>query len=337
MAMELENVLAQYHTLMNELHSTDEGPNAASESTTRVFSSPMNDVGVFIAPSDSTELDLLRRNNVSLMEALNEERRLRTKAESALALAQDDMSLLRLEAESEVEGYRLASCRLQNQVRCLCEETGMEEVFRLFEVELKRLSKEMEALRARNVQLELASSSSRTSNAQEGETIGAVDFDAVATSSGGEGSPIQAPPFAGYNSRESKRMLLRLRQKTTEADNLWKECEKLRAAERSHAFSLRQSRDSTRRLNLAAQMTLRQKSLLEQEQAEHMTTKSSLTVVQHEANSLEEECRAQRREIDSLKSELALMRSRLSDAQIKARQTTKMANFVAKHKGGSWR
>lgn len=320
----LEAVLAQYQQLMHELGGKD-GVEGIDKNVLR-FENTSSFASVD-AVGDPTEADVLRRNNVSLMEALNEERNLRTKTERALVALQDEINLVKLEGEAEIEGYRLASSRLQNQVRSLCEETGMEVVFKLFEGELSRLSKEVAMLRSRNVQLETKGMDIDYSAPIAVDTV-AVDMT--------DGGPINSPPFMGYNSRESKRLLLRLRQKTAEADNLWKECERLRAAERSHAFSLRQTRDSTRRLNLAAQMTQRQKQLVDQEQVEHAKTKSSLAVMQHEANALEEECRSQRKENEALRAEIAMLKAKVVDAQAKARTTAKMANFVAKHKGGRW-
>jgi len=302
---ELVTVMGEFRSLMDQLGRVKEDP-------------------AFVASvhESVSESDVLRRNNVSLMEALGEERKMRIKAERDLSMIKEESVLQKLEADAEIEGHRLATLRLQNQVRNLCEETGLDEVYRLFEAEIKRLSKEVELLRARNLKLE--SLSDEEPIAQNMETL---------TSLEDVSSPINAPPFAGYGHRESKRLVSRLRQKNAEAEQLWKECEKLRGLERSHAFSLRQSRDFTRRLNLATQMVQRQKQLVDQEQAEHLQTKTALSVVQHEANALEEECRAQRKEIEALKAEILQYRSRLNDAQMKARQIAKTNNFVAKHRG----
>ena len=320
---DLNAVLGQFNELMLDLRSAEDDTTAEGSNVFRfsAAAAPFEDSG----GEDVTEVAILRRNNLSLIEALGEERNLRSKAERVLSMAKDEMQLLRLEGEAEVEGYRLASCRLQNQVRCLCEESGLEEVYRLFEAELKRQSKEIHALRVRNVQLETSD--------LEHFGIEAANNSTESVSPAHSSSPINAPPFAGYSNKESKRLLFRYRQKAIEADNLWKECEKLRAMERSHAFSLRQSRDFTRRLNLATQMTQRHKALNEQEQVDHAKTRGLLAVVQHEANALEEECRNQRKEIEALKGEQVLLRTRLTDAQLKARQTAK----VAKHKGGGFR
>lgn len=337
-----DKVLKEFHDLMQELQE-DGGDTGEELSYLETLDRSLQEEGsVFdlgakfeppaVVGEDSvSEADVLRRNNISLLEALNEERRLRSKAERALLLAKDEAECIRVERDAEVEGYRLASVRLQNQVRSLCEEAGMNEVYGMFEADISRQTRELEALRRRNVQLETRDLAALTTSACAAEqsfssAVAVASVDAVTS-----------PQFSGYNSRESKRLLYRLRQKASEVEQLIKENERLRAAERSHAFATRQARDSTRRINLAAQSSNRHKTMLEVEQNEHNKTKSSLVVAQQEANALEEECRQQRREIETLKIEIAHLRSRIVETEAKFKQVAKVATFVKKHKGGVFR
>ena len=336
-----DKVLKEFHDLMQELQ--EGGSDGGEElSCLDTLESLQEEGSIFVgaAKLDSpanvgedsvSEADVLRRNNVSLLEALNEERRLRSKAERALLLAKDEAECIRVERDAEVEGYRLASVRLQNQVRCLCEEAGMDEVYGMFEAEVSRQTRELEALRRRNVQLEtrdlvVLATPSSVAEQSFSSAVAVASIDAVTS-----------PPFSGYNSRESKRLLYRLRQKASDVEQLTKENERLRAAERSHAFATRQARDSTRRINLAAQSSNRHRTMFETEQGEHNKTKSSLVVAQQEANALEEECRRQRREIETLKSEIAHLTKRIVDTEAKFKQVAKVATFIKKHKGGVFR
>jgi hypothetical protein len=336
-----DKVLKEFHDLMQELQ--EDGSDGGEElSYLDTLESLQEEGSIFVgaAKLDSpanvgedsvSEADVLRRNNVSLLEALNEERRLRSKAERALLLAKDEAECIRVERDAEVEGYRLASVRLQNQVRCLCEEAGMDEVYGMFEAEVSRQTRELEALRRRNVQLEtrdlvVLATPSCVAEQSFSSAVAVASIDAVTS-----------PPFSGYNSRESKRLLYRLRQKASDVEQLTKENERLRAAERSHAFATRQARDSTRRINLAAQSSNRHRTMFETEQGEHNKTKSSLVVAQQEANALEEECRRQRREIETLKSEIAHLTKRIVDTEAKFKQVAKVATFIKKHKGGVFR
>lgn len=251
--------------------------------------------------NDSSEVDLLlRRNNVSLLEALHEERRLR-------ALTQDDLDAARVAREVDAEGHRLAITRFQRQVQCLCEDSGLQELFHLFETEVRRLQKELHSFHERNVCLEL--------QCVEGDS-GAL--------------PKRSSSSGGKLTRD-----LLLRQKIAEIDSVRKECEALRCQERGRAFSLQQSRDAARRLTLANQTSHKLKQSLEAEERDHGATKGQLMILQGEANALERECKQLKKELDTYKSEL--MQARVAECQAKLRKSSavKAAAFVEKHVGRS--
>lgn len=270
----------------------------------------VDDVHVFLqelaadVPADTAELELLRRNNVSLLEALHEERRLR-------ALTQDDLDGARIAREVDAEGNRLALSRLQRQVKCLCDDSGLQDLYNLFETEVRRLQKELHSLRERNVCLEQQSI--------EGDSTGASPKRCSSVSSG-----------------KQLRDLL-LRQQTAEIDQVRKENEVLRSQERGRAFSLHQTRDAARRLTLAGQMSHKLKQRLEAEERDHGATKGLLIIVQGEANALEKECQKLRRDVDNYKRELLQAREAECQAKLQKKFANKAAAFVGKHVGSSIR
>lgn len=249
------------------------------------------------------EVDLLRRNNVSLLQALHEERRLR-------ALAQDDFDAMRLEKEAAAEGHRVGMLRLQQQVRCLCAEAGLEDLFNLCEAEVRRLQMELHALRDRNMRLELQ------------------DFRAARVHAG-EGLKKQSS--SGSDKHQHGDVFLR--QKAAEVDNLQRENELLRSMERGRCFSQHQSRDVARRLFLAAQTNKRLKLGLEAEERDHGATKGILATMRGEANALEDECRLLRKDNDRLSAEAVQLRAHIAEYQAKLRISSRVSSFVGKHKG----
>lgn len=345
---DLNNVLSQYHQLMatlNEENSdveSQDGSTTANDylsisnehssldcaTSTRIHSPTVFNFGTkletIMTPDNGvTEMDVLRRNNISLLHALDEERKLRSKLERSLLLAQDEINVIKLEKDSEVETFRIACKRLQSQVRLLCEENGLDDVYQLFESDVQRLNNELHALRARNILLE--------SRNLEGSA------EALINDSHGSRLDIGPPPFTGYSNKESKRISQRMRQQANEIEALNKEVQRLRSCERNRAFSFKRAQNSTMRLRLATQASAKYRQCFEKEQAEHNYTKSSLIGAQEEANALELTCRRLKKEVEGYRVEGVELRDKLAAVESKFRQSSKMATFVAKHKGTGFR
>jgi len=293
------------------------------------------------------EVDLLRRNNVSLLEALAEERQMRSKAERSLRLAKDEVEMAERAGEAEVESYRLAAIRLQGQVRLLAEERSLEEVYVAIEADVMRLQKEVQTLRQRNVLLEtrdLEMLEQREKEKEEAAMQTAVrnELDVSAESLHDvASSPIHAITNAvapssssgslGMSKRDAKRLFARLRQQGQELESMWKEIESLRSSERRHALSLQQAKDAARRLHLAAQTSIKQKAQLEAEHKAHAATARALAAVQGEVSTLHTEEQRLREQLQASVDEVASYRHQLLICEERIRKAMRIESFVQKH------
>ena len=100
------------------------------------------------------EVEALRRNTATLMEALNFERESREKAQAELRVAiveaQEKSSILELARED----HQLALRRVQGQVKAAMSDRGYGAVFQVYEEDMDRAQSELDLLRRRNLMLE---------------------------------------------------------------------------------------------------------------------------------------------------------------------------------------
>ncbi|GLD99358.1 hypothetical protein PINS_up008077 [Pythium insidiosum] len=103
----------------------------------------------------ASDAALLRRNYDALLTIVQEQQRLREAAESRAADAVRDHEELRAQHELQIENLKLEAANLRRKLRALERQSPAATVFEHYEQDVESLHREVQQLRALNVQLEL--------------------------------------------------------------------------------------------------------------------------------------------------------------------------------------
>jgi hypothetical protein len=235
---------------------------------------------MLLANANMSEVDLLRRNTATLMEAVNEERAARLRVEHSLAQLQQSCTEEIARKDLEVEDKKLDIVRLSGQLRTLMSKRpDLEDAYTVFEAHVGRYQKEAESLRTELAvtQLEVmdlleasstlprgkgnsnnnggfgaeeekrdsANTSSSNNNKSAADVHDSV-FEAAIQGNRDAAAAVSESVFAAATRATTAKASYRKLQH--ENQQLWKELESLRASERRFEVGQRISAESNRRL-----------------------------------------------------------------------------------------
>ncbi|KAJ0400678.1 hypothetical protein P43SY_005451 [Pythium insidiosum] len=129
----------------------------------------------------ASDAALLRRNYDALLTVVQEQQRLREAAETRAADAVRDQEELRAQHELQIENLKLEAANLRRKLRAMERQSPAAAVFQHYEQDMESLHREVQQLRALNVQLELRV-------AGGAETLTASGASDAAVFGGGHGS-----------------------------------------------------------------------------------------------------------------------------------------------------
>jgi hypothetical protein len=131
--------------------------------------------------------------------------------------------------------------------------------------------------------------------------------------------------------KEIKRLTARIVKFAKDVETLQAECEGLRAQQRTHTISLRQSKDASRRVYLSNQASSRMQASYDAEVSAHAAVQRELALVRAELVSQQEDAGEARLLIQSLQAQLEQARNEIAHGKVKIQQETKLNRFVRKH------
>lgn len=288
-----------------------------------------------------SDVEVMQRNNRSMMDALNTERH---RAE----LLEEDVSMAKLEKDAEIDEYKLVITRLKSQIRTLVSERSLDEVYDVMEEDITRLSRELEMTRARNLVLENKMLDNLMIHQQKRGGVDDATTSFLDMDGGGEfsfshtqapGQPGLSASFlsdtTGLSKKESKRLIAQVKHQNFNIEALKKENEALKSTERLHNISVRQTKDAARRVYLSTQQADRAKADYEKERGEHLETGKCLAMVRNEVGALHDENRDLKMTHDKLLLQIASLKRELGESESRRKRERKLNNFVMKHVPGA--
>ena len=153
----------------------------------------------------------------------------------------DDLATLKTQCDIELDSARIEIMRLRSQLRAVCEEKSLADIYSIFESNISRLLKENEALRRANLDLET----------KELEKAMAGEKPSLMTATGANSQPSYLLEVAN---KENNRLLLKLKKSGQEKELLREQLESYRMRERQYTISNKLAQDSSRRLKNAHQV-----------------------------------------------------------------------------------
>ena len=293
---------------------------------------------------EQSETEVLRRNNRSIMDALNNEIH-------RADLLEEDVSMAKLEKDAVIDDYKLVITRLKAQIRTLVSERSLDEVYDVMEEDITRLTRELEMTRARNLALEnkMLDKLITTKRGGDGvdESTSFLDLRSHAEEEGefsfshtqAPGQPGLSASFlsdtTGLSRKESKRLIAQVKHLNSTIESLKKEGEALKSTQRLHNISVRQTKDAARRVYLANQQADKARSEFDKERTDHHETSKCLTMVRGEVGALHDENRHLKLINDKLKLQVARLQREMAESEAKRKRERKMNNFVMKHVPGT--
>jgi len=149
--------------------------------------------------------------------------------------------MLKTQCDVDLDSYRLEVIRVKSQLRAVCEEKSLADIYGAFEGEITRLLKEIGSLRRVNLELE----TKELDKAMLGEK---------------QNAPVHSPTpsTASYllevANKENNRLLLKLKKSGQEREALREQYETLKMRERQFLMSSKLAQDASRRLRSSHQV-----------------------------------------------------------------------------------
>lgn len=296
---------------------------------------------------DPNEVEKLMRMNRSLAEALAEEKIVRERLEERLANhmvrlecdrighyvglfcinQKDEMATLKTQCDVDLDTSRLEVLRLKSQLRAVCEEQSLAELYGAFESNIARLLKENESLRRANLELETRDLD-KAMQRREGPH-------ALATKSGKAAESTHPSYLLELSNKENNRLLLKLKKSGQEREALRESFESLKMRERQFLISGRLAQDASRRLKAAHLDLQKTRKALEFEQQQCAERNRDLQVLKNDYSQLAKEEQLLRKERATVLAEVALLRERVREIDEEARRKDKIERFINKHVGNN--
>ncbi len=233
-----DNIVSKFSLASNFVSKSEAAPRSAVKSHDMSFMSATS-VG------DTTvngEVELLRRNTASLMEALNSERAACEKAQKEIHALQAELEEARASSELARGDHQLTERRLRSQLKSVLEEKDLYSVFALYEEDIDRGRAELNLLRQRNMELELLQLEAKQTDEDNMHThMGAVDRH-VARLIGATAKDLVMQRNSGT---------AKIRKLMHENEQLLLELTALKQMRRQYALGLKVSQDSEKKLKAA--------------------------------------------------------------------------------------
>ena len=229
---------------------------------------------------------------------------------------------------------------MKTQLRALCDNQSLTDVFATFEENVARLVRENETLRQINLQLE-----ARELDAflRQGEKL--VQFDHMGKKSSlADASNSQNANTAGVNDttnsesfrlqaskKENLRLLTRLKKSGQDREVLKVAFEELKTKERQFIVNTKIANDASRRLRIAHQQLIQTKRDLENEITLRVATERDLQCIREDTATLRTSEAALKEERMRYLSELASLRERVREVDHERKRMGQLNRFVQKH------
>jgi myosin heavy subunit len=239
------------------------------------------------------------------------------------------------------DSHTLEVKQLKAQMRTLCDNQSLTDVFATFESDVARLVRENESLRQMNLELEareldafLRASEKRLggAGAAGSPTSPTASGAAAAVGTGAEGEVGGSESYRLQAvKRENLRLVTRLKKSGQEREALRTSYEELKAKERQFVINTKIANDSARRLRSTHQELQRTKRELEEQSAARAAAERDLQLVREDTKGMRVAEAALREERSQLLSEVASLRERVREVDHESRRLAQLNRFVHKH------
>lgn len=235
---------------------------------------------------------------------------------------QDDLLEVRTQYEVQQDNHALQEKQLKSQLRAVCDNQSLTDVFATFEDNVARLVRENEALRQINLQLE------------------AKELDSYLHASGKDVDSFDAHNKKEANEetfrlhaakKENLRLLTRLKKSGLDREALKKEYEELKLKERHFLANSKIANDCARRLRTTHCELVRTKRELEIEAAARAVAERDLHLIRDDTAALRTSEAALKEERARHLSEMAALRERVREVDHERKRMFQLNRFVNKH------
>ena len=266
-----------------------------------------------------------------------------------LLSAQDELLEVKTQYEVKLDSAALETRQLKAQVRSLCDNQSLTDVFATFEENVARLTRENQALRQANLHLAakeldglMQTQERRVPIARRSSSRSATNMlhaqersaDAAATASADQSNEEESRNESNRLQvlrKENLRLVTRLKKAGQEKDALRTSYEELKLKERQFAVNIKIANDCARRLRTTHQELVKTKRELEIETATRQAVERDLKLIREDTQSLRMSEAQLREERSRYLSELAVMRERVREVDHESRRLAQLNRFVEKH------
>eukprot|EP01036_Dinobryon_divergens_P026053 gene26052-34656_t len=268
------------------------------------------------------EIEKMTRMNRTLIDALSEERAVRQRLEEKLASHGDELAMLKTQSDVDLDSYRLEVIRLKSQLRAVCEEKSLADIYSAFEADITRLLKENGSLRRVNLELETKDlDKAMLGERQPSGTSASPSTTTTATAS----------YLLEVANKENNRLLLKLKKSGQEREALREQFETLKMRERQFLMSSKLAHDASRRLRSSHQDLQRARKALDAEQLKAAGREKDLQLLRSDCEQTRQAEQSLRSERARLLAEMSLLRDRVRQAEDEKRRSVKIDKFIGKH------
>ena len=243
---------------------------------------------------------------------------------------------IKTQSEVNAENHHLEVKRLKAQMRTICDNQSLTDVFATFEDNVARLVRENEALRQMNLQLE-AKELDAYLRAQEKSLFPAAAPGANKSNSGGVEHGSEEGGGETFRlqtaKKENLRLVSRLKKSGQDREILKSSFEELKAKERHFIVNTKIANDTARRLRATHQELIRTRRELEEQTALREIAERDLRLVREDTQVLRDSEAGLREERSRYLSDLAKMRERVREVDHESRRIAQLNRFVHKHSG----
>ena len=233
---------------------------------------------------------------------------------------------VRTQCDVQIDTYKLETKKLKTQLRALCDNQSLTDVFATFEDNVSRLVRENEALRQANLALEAKELDSLLRTGTNSSTSDVNAFVNAPTNDGSsESYRLQTAK------KENLRLVTKLKKCGIEREALKAAYEEVKTKERHFVVNTKIANDCARRLRITHQDLIRVKKELEQEQAARAVAERDLHCIRQDTAGLREAEASLKEERSRHLAELAMLRERVREVDHERKRLSQLHRFVEKH------
>ena len=233
---------------------------------------------------------------------------------------------MRTQCDVQIDTYKLEIKKLKSQLRALCDNQSLTDVFATFEDNVSRLVRENEALRQANLALEAKELDSLLRTGANSSTSDVNAFVNAPTNDGtSESYRLQTAK------KENLRLVTKLKKCGIEREALKAAYEEVKTKERHFVVNTKIANDCARRLRITHQDLIRVKKELEQEQTARAVAERDLHCIRHDTAGLREAEASLKEERSRHLAELAMLRERVREVDHERKRLSQLHRFVEKH------